>query len=126
MANIKNIPTSLDDERLYKTSFHETTIHNSLAQICGALGIPVPEYFADDKVHFECHIEMDGIFFTIYGWKESDLVNKDTILDYHIGTATPEESDIVAKTLKEEYGLNTHTRKQREAELNKFFKRLGL
>jgi hypothetical protein len=126
MATIKKITGS--DERLYKTSFHYGYIHNSLLQICTALGIELPKRERGDKTHYDFALEINGIFFTIYDWKESDLVNERTILDYHIGTATVEESKQIAEILRT-YGLNAkcetyeemqaRVRAQVEAILNK-------
>ena len=112
MATIKTIKGS--DERLYKTSFHYAYIRNTLLQICTALGIELPKYELGDKTHYDFALEIDGIFFTIYDWKESDLVNERTVLDYHIGTATTEESKQVVEKLRS-YGLNAETAEEMEA-----------
>ena len=98
MANIKKLTYA--DERVYMTSFHGTTVHASIRQICNALGIETPRYEMGDKTHYDVPLEIDGIVCTVYDWKEGDYITEDTPLFYHIGAHSAEESQKVGAILR--------------------------
>lgn len=82
------------------TSFHDDTIYASANEICKKLGVSITCYYGD-KTHFEFELELeDGTPFSIYDWKESDLVDEDMKLYYHIGARNPEDSHKVLEVLK--------------------------
>jgi len=69
------------------TSFHGVTIHTSYNKLVEAIGKPQCEdNSGEDKVNFDwdCETE-DGIFFTIYDWKEYRSLDLDEIIEFHIG-----------------------------------------
>ena len=93
-------------DRTNGTSFHNDIIYASANEICEKLDVDITCY-AGDKTNFEFELETeDGTPFTIYDWKEGDWINEDTILYYHIGARTAEESHKVLAVLKE-HGLKT-------------------
>jgi hypothetical protein len=105
---MKILPIS-DLNRTCGTSFHWDTILASCNEIRSKLDIDVACY-GGDKTNFEFELELeDGTPFTIYDWKEGDWVDEDTLLYYHIGARTPEESKKALAALKE-YGLKTQER----------------
>lgn len=85
------------------TSFHGGYIrasYNDLAELFG------PHHYGDryDKVSsgWEMLHKESNIIFTIYDWKQyysSPVTNKNTIYDFHIGTLTEEETNIVVNAL---------------------------
>ena len=105
---MKILPIS-DFDKVNGTSFHSDTILASCNDIRSKLDIDVVCY-GGDKTNFEFELELeDGTPFTIYDWKEGDWVDEDTILYYHIGARTAEDSHKVLAVLKE-HGLKTQMR----------------
>ena len=105
---MKILPIS-DFNKTCGTSFHWDTILASCNEIRSKLDIDVTCY-GGDKTNFEFELELeDGTPFTIYDWKEGDWVDEDTILYFHIGAHTPEDSKKALAALKE-YGLKTQER----------------
>lgn len=91
-------------DRINGTSFYKGIIYASANEICDKLNVDITCYNGD-KTHFEFELELeDGTPFTLYDWKESDWVDEDTKLYYHIGARNTEESHKVLEALKE-YGL---------------------
>ena len=105
---MKILPIS-NSENTCGTGFHGDTILASANDIRSKLDIDVA-YYGGDKTNFEFELELeDGTPFTIYDWKEGDWVDEDTILYYHIGAHTPEDSKKALTALKE-HGLKTQER----------------
>lgn len=98
MAKIEPIT---DWKVLAGTSFQGGIIKSSIKKIAEALGVPTPAYEMGDKVHYELDVLIDGSPCCIYDWKESDLVDEDTILSYHIGAKTRADSDKFVRIIKE-------------------------
>lgn len=68
------------------TSFHDTVIVATPAELTAALGTPT---FGDndgqDKVNMEWCLQLDGKPFTIYDWKEYKPLNMNNEYEWHIG-----------------------------------------
>lgn len=82
------------------TSFHGDTITvtpNFLKEIFGN-----PDFTGsqDDKTQTEWNLEEANIPFTLYDWKEYENFAWDREIEYHIGTHTKEESNMILKRLK--------------------------
>ena len=88
---------------IYQTSFHNGTILASIKELEEKFGIKAT-FVNDDKVYFELDLEVGGIPFTIYDWKEG-YFTKDTQVWLHIGTRTPEDTKKVVEVLKNDYDL---------------------
>ena len=69
------------------TSFHNTVIHATVAQLRQVLGQPVYECNdSGDKVNFEWEMETEsGAPFTVYDWKEYRQIDEDEGIEWHIG-----------------------------------------
>lgn len=69
------------------TSFHDTTINTTVRKLTEVLG--KAQYIDNtgrDKVNFDWNCETeDGEIFTIYDWKEYRKLNKDEVIEFHIG-----------------------------------------
>jgi len=80
------------------TSFHSVTIKATILQLTDILGEPVMGGI-EDKVTHEWEAETDeGDIFTVYDWKEYRGINKDEIIDWHIGA----HSLSISQTAKKE------------------------
>jgi hypothetical protein len=70
-----------------RTSFHNTTIKCSVSTLIEVLG--KPDYSGndgEDKVNFDWNMETDnGDVFTVYDWKEYRSLNKNEMIQWHIG-----------------------------------------
>lgn len=88
-------------DKINGSSFFGDTILTSASDLCEKLGVDITCY-GGDKTHFEFELETgDGIPFTIYDWKESDWVDEDTKLYFHIGARNAEESRKALRAVKE-------------------------
>lgn len=94
-----------DHNRIYGTSYHNATVRASMAELEKKFGIRNLGGSCDGKTSMELELEVDGIAFTIYDWKEESPTEFD-VIDYHIGTKTAEESKMVVAILNTDYGLN--------------------
>lgn len=79
------------------SSFHGTTIHtrpSSLIALAIMHGIDFEECNTGlDKCNFDFQFESEeGLYFTVYDWKEGRSVPLDSIIEFHIGTDEPGES----------------------------------
>ena len=120
----KILPISSSD-KTYGTSFHGDTLLASCNDIRSKLDVDVACYWGD-KTHFEFELELeDGTPFTIYDWKESDCVDEDTTLYYHIGARTAADSRRALQALKE-HGLKTQSATQTNDAVAMYMKMLGL
>lgn len=74
------------------TSFHGHTIRLSLNELLGFCGFEPHSYMGtDDKVQYEWEMETDdGDVFTIYDWKEYRIFQDHEVIEWHIGSHTPE------------------------------------
>ena len=76
----------------FKTSsFHNVTIETKpkyLIELCTKYNIPfVMQNDGEDKTNFDFEFETpDGLYFTVYDWKEYKKLNLDKIYKFHIGT----------------------------------------
>lgn len=90
---MKTITTLNDRSRLSGTSFHGYTLNikpNNLITLFGPYENP-----KDGKVQTEWDLLYDNIPFSIYDWKEYEDFEFDKVIEYHIGTHTEKESEIV-------------------------------
>jgi len=69
------------------TSFFNTTITTSVNELIRVLGEPQYEdNTGEDKTNFDFVCETDeGDIFTIYDWKYYRPIEKDEIIEFHIG-----------------------------------------
>jgi hypothetical protein len=115
-----------DEERIYGTSYHNATVRTSMAVLETKFGLRAMGESGDGKTSMELDLEVDDIPFSIYDWKEEPRPNHTTVLDFHIGTRTAEESKMVVAILKSDYGLDAkyispeELRKQWEKKFGKF------
>jgi hypothetical protein len=69
------------------TSFHDSVISETLANLISVLG--EPNYSGndgEDKVNFEWEMETeDGTVFTVYDWKEYRSISDHEVIEWHIG-----------------------------------------
>ena len=120
---MKILPIS-DSRNTCGTSFHNDTILASCNDIRSKLDIDVACY-GGDKTNFEFELELeDGTPFTIYDWKEGDWVDEDTILYYHIGAKTAEDSHKALAALKE-HGLKGQSSKSMDNDILRLMMMLG-
>ena len=88
---------------LYSTSFHGDTLYASFEQLEKLFGLNA-RYEGDSKTTYEMDLEIAGIPFSIYDWKEGEIEKTDRV-HLHIGARTLEESDKVRSLLSSTYGL---------------------
>ena len=89
------------------TAFHFGYVTASAAEIKKALELNYMLLY-DDKTNIEFDVELeDGTVFTIYDWKEWCCPGDETIVQYHIGTHTLEDTFKVVDALKA-VGLNAY------------------
>ena len=120
MAKIKVLKGKALDN-IFKTSFHDGTIHASVSEVEKKLHIPFMRLEdGDGKVNYEADLSINGITTTIYDWKEGDI-DRDTVIDLHIGTETVTDTLAVAEILNDEYGLNVKTSSPEANLLNAIF-----
>lgn len=100
------------------TSFHNGIVRSSVHEIERVLGIEADRVF-DEKVSYEFDLEVNGIPFTIYDWKEWS-VSYDGLIDFHIGSHTIEGTREAVKALKGA-GLNAMAPEEIEEEYKKNF-----
>ena len=69
------------------TSFHDTTIRTTVHTLIKLLGKPAYSgNDGEDKVNYEWEMETnDGDVFTVYDWKEYRSLNKNKMIEWHIG-----------------------------------------
>ena len=89
--------------QIYGTSFHNGTVCASMLELEDKFGVQA-SIENDSKVNFELDLEVDGIPFTIYDWKEG-LITKATTVWLHIGTQTVWGTKKVVEILKNDYNL---------------------
>jgi len=89
--------------QIYGTSFHNGTVCASIQELETKFGVKA-SIEGDSKVNFELDLEVDGIPFTIYDWKEG-LITKATTVWLHIGTQTVWGTKKVVEVLKNDYDL---------------------
>lgn len=94
-----------DHDRIYGTSYHNATVRASMAELEKKFGLRNSGRSGDGKTTMELDLEVDGIVFTIYDWKEESPSVTD-VLDFHIGTRTAEDSKMVVGILNTDYGLD--------------------
>lgn len=94
---MKNIRTTTQSAG--GTSFHYFVVNATFNKLVKVLG--QPHNYNGDKVQYEWEFEtLDGERFTIYDYKEKKI-NKSRKYFWHIGTATKEISEKVAKILQD-------------------------
>lgn len=89
---------------IYSTSFHDGVVCASMLELEDKFGVQA-SIGRDSKSNFELALEVDGIPFTIYDWKEG-RTTKDTVIWFHIGTRTEGGTKKVVEILKNDYNLN--------------------
>jgi hypothetical protein len=68
------------------TSFFGTTIVASVNQLIRSFGEPYDNNTGEDKVNFVWDMETEeGDVFTIYDWKEYRMIDKNEMIEWHIG-----------------------------------------
>jgi hypothetical protein len=66
------------------TSFHDTTIRETPANMINYLG--EPHCIGGDKTNMEWEMETsDGTVFTIYDWKNYEGIEMNEVVEWHIG-----------------------------------------
>ena len=92
-------------EQISGTSFYFGMVKASANELVNVLGMY--EFGDGEKVEREWMIKSEsGIIFTVYDWKEGYTSEK-TVLHYHIGTFTKEDTEAVVNELKAA-GLNAY------------------
>ena len=90
----------LKQPRVFRSSsFHGTTINlrpSELIEFCEANNIDYEDHnYGDDKTNFDFDFETeDGVYFTVYDWKEYREISLDENIRFHIGGETPEDTRI--------------------------------
>lgn len=99
MSVIINIQPLKDTSVLNGTSFYGYTVTSSVDRLTNYFGInPDREGSADGKTSVEWDLEIEGIPFSLYDWKEPKF-SDDEIVQFHIGTHTEQESKAVCMLL---------------------------
>jgi len=90
-----------NSDRIDGTSFHDTTIKTTLAQLICALGKPdYDNNTGEDKVNFEWDMETDnGVYFTVYDWKEYRKIKPNEVIEWHIGGFQPSMTQYVKREI---------------------------
>ena len=78
------------------TSFYDVTFKASVNKLISIIGEPTMEdNTGEDKVNFDWHMENDGgDVFTIYDWKEYRELDKNEIIEWHIGAKSKSVSTV--------------------------------
>lgn len=81
----------LQPSKFRPSSFHNVTIETKpklLIELCTKYNIPFHMVNdGEDKSNFDFEFETpDGLYFTVYDWKEYRKLNLNTIYKFHIGT----------------------------------------
>jgi hypothetical protein len=86
----------------FGTSFHDYTIRASYNDLVQAIGEPqYAENTGRDKVNYQWDMETSyGNLFTIYDWKEYRCVRDNTIIEWHIGALSSEDSALAQNELE--------------------------
>ena len=83
--------------RFKQSSFHDITINTSPSKLM-ALAIKYGIEFQEcntgqDKTNFDFQFETEeGLYFTVYDWKEYRFVKIEEVIEFHIGTTGQQES----------------------------------
>ncbi len=85
------------------TSFHDVIIKTSINQLTKILGEPsIQDNTGEDKVNVEWQvITEDGVVGTIYDWKEYRRLDRDDLVEFHIGGYNKNDTLIVKDKLKQ-------------------------
>jgi hypothetical protein len=85
------------------TSFHDVTIITSINQLTNLLGEPsIEDNSGEYKVNVEWEvITEEGTVGTIYDWKEYRRLDRDDIVEFHIGGFNKSDTLIVKDKLKQ-------------------------
>ena len=82
------------------TSFHSVTIKATISQLTDILGEPITGGI-EDKVTHKWKAETDeGDIFTVYDWKEYRLIDKDEVIEWHIGAHNWGASETAKKEIE--------------------------
>lgn len=88
-----------DSNKLIGTSFHGDYIVISPNKLKDNFGEPSFNGNKTDKTQAEWHLKYDNIPFSLYDWKEYEDFSWDKNIQYHIGTHTAHESEIIYSKL---------------------------
>ena len=90
------------------TSFHHTTIKCSVSTLKKVLGKPYDESnTGKNKVNFEWILETDsGDVFTVYDWKEYRSLNKNEMIEWHIGGYNQSATEQAKREIREAIAKN--------------------
>ena len=80
----------LQPNKFHSTSYHNDNIHttpNKLIELCAKYNIKYEENNdGEDKTNFDFEFQtLEGLYFTVYDWKEYKILNKDRKYSFHIG-----------------------------------------
>jgi hypothetical protein len=80
----------LQPDKFYATCFHSVAIHttpNKLIELCEKYNIKHEEHNdGEDKTNFDFEFQTpEGLYFTVYDWKEYKKLKKDREYEFHIG-----------------------------------------
>lgn len=95
-----------NENKIMGTSFHGGIIISSVNNIQKSLGIEPHTDSLDDKVQYMWDLKYKDIPFSIYDWKEYRKIDPDEEIEFHIGTHTNQETDIIKNLLNQQYNLN--------------------
>jgi hypothetical protein len=86
-----------------RTSFHDVTIKTSINKLTKILGEPsIQDNTGKDKVNVEWEvITEDGVVGTIYDWKEYRRLDRDDLVEFHIGGFNKSDTLIIKNKLKQ-------------------------
>lgn len=93
---------------IYNTSFHNGCIKASAKDLTKVLGRC--ELYNDDKTLREWDRKISDISFTVYDIDEEPRPKATDIIEYHIGTHSSEDTEVIVKILCA-YGLNAYIKK---------------
>ena len=87
----------LQPNKFYSTSFHGVAIHttpNDLIKLCIKYNINfIMQNDGEDKTNFDFEFQTpEGLYFTVYDWKEYRKLKLDKVYEFHIGAKDNLES----------------------------------
>ena len=85
-------------KRVLGTSFHNYTINASFYELTDLFGLPLISF--EEKVNYEWNLTYEGISFTLYDWKYYRPLLIEEPIEWHIGTKTKSESEIVKNKIE--------------------------
>ena len=93
----------------FASTFQSSSFHDTIVTTTPSKLIALAEYIGtdydvhntgDDKTNFDFEFQTtDGIYFTVYDWKEYRILSPDELVDFHIGGNSKSDTDASALAL---------------------------